>query len=113
MLECDNFLKNACYHSGCMAKYLLVKSSVHDTEDSVHEVAFKSLISVINDELFEHKKALFMSHILNTYKSFLPKDVSDSYPSAKLQTKLVNFYGSSITIQPQRGQGMSSICIKE
>ena len=50
-----------------------------------------------------------MSHILEIYKSLLPKDVSENYQSTRLQCKLASYYGSSITIQPQRGQGMSSI----
>jgi hypothetical protein len=35
--------------------------------------------------------------------------VPDTYPSAKLQSKLVVHFGDRITIQPQRGQGMSKI----
>ena len=50
-----------------------------------------------------------MSHSLEIYKSLLPKDVSENYQSTRLQCKLASYYGSSITIQPQRGQGMSSI----
>jgi hypothetical protein len=48
-------------------------------------------------------------HILEIYKSLLPKDVSENYQSTRLQCKLASYYGSSITIQPQRGQDMSSI----
>jgi hypothetical protein len=58
---------------------------------------------------FVHKKAFLMSRILEIYKSLLPKDVSENYQSTRLQCKLASYYGSSITIQPQRGQGMSSI----
>jgi hypothetical protein len=35
--------------------------------------------------------------------------VPDTYPSAKLQAKLLGHFGDRITIQPQRGQGMSNI----
>ena len=52
-----------------------------------------------------------MSHSLEVYKSLLPKDASENYQSTRLQCKLASYYGSSISIQPQRGQGtsMSSI----
>jgi hypothetical protein len=35
--------------------------------------------------------------------------VRDTYPSATLQAKLLGHFGDKITIQPQRGQGMSNI----
>ena len=79
------------------------------TEQSANEVAFDCLISRISDNLFVHKKTFLMSHILEIYKSLLSKDVSENYQSTRLQCKLVSYYGSSITIHPQRGQGMSSI----
>jgi hypothetical protein len=46
---------------------------------------------------------------MSIYKSLLPKDVSENYQSTRLQCKLASYHGSSITIHPQRGQGMSSI----
>jgi hypothetical protein len=49
------------------------------------------------------------AHILEIYKSLLSKDVSENYQSTRLQCKLASYYGSSVTIHPQRGQGMSSI----
>jgi RNA binding exosome subunit len=71
-------------------------------EQAAHEVAFDCLISRISDDLFVHKKAFLMSHILEIYKSLLPKDVSENYQSTRLQCKLASYYGSSITIQPQK-----------
>ena len=101
------------YHSGCIRRFLLhstpLKVQFRETEQSAHEVAFDCLISRISDDLFVHKKAFLMSHILEIYKSLLPKDVSENYQLTRLQCKLASYYGSSITIQPQRGQGMSSI----
>ena len=47
--------------------------------------------------------------MLDKYRSFLSNDVPDTYPSAKLQAKLLGHFGDRITIQPQRGQGMSNI----
>jgi hypothetical protein len=118
MLKTPNkpdFLASAVYHSGCIyiRRFLLhwtpLKVEFKETEQSAHEVAFDCLISRISDGLFIHKKAFLMSHSLEIYKSHLPKDVSENYQSTRLQCKLASFYGSSITIQPQRGQGMSSI----
>jgi hypothetical protein len=49
-----------------------------ETEQSAHEVAFDCLISRISDDLFVHKKTFLMSHILEIYKSLLPKDASEN-----------------------------------
>jgi hypothetical protein len=40
---------------------------------------------------FNHKEAFLMSHILEIYKSILPKDVSENYQSTRLQCKLVSY----------------------
>ena len=110
-LNKPDFLASAVYHSGCIRRFLLhstpLKVEFKETEQSAHEVAFDCLISRISDDLFVQKKAL--SHILEIYKSLLPTDVSENYQSTRLQCKLASYYGSSIHIQPQRGQGMSSI----
>jgi hypothetical protein len=53
------------------------------------------------------QESIKISHLLDKYQSFLPNDVPDTYPSAKLQAKLLGHFGDRITIQPQRGQGMS------
>ena len=112
-LNTPDFLANAVYHSGCIRRYLLhstpLKVEFKETEQSAHEVAFDCLISRISDDLFVHRKAFLMSHSLEIYKSLTPKDVSENYQSTRLQCKLASYYDSSITIQPQRGQGMSSI----
>ena len=109
-LNKPDFLASAVYHSGCIRRFLLHSTPLkEETEQSAHEVAFDCLISRISDDLFVHKKAFLMSHSLEIYKSLLPKDVSENYQSTRLQCKLASYYGSSITIQPQRGQGMSSI----
>ena len=112
-LNKPDFLASAVYHSRCIRRFLLhstpLKVEFKVTEQSAHEVAFDCLISRISDDLFVHKKAFLMSHSLEIYKSLLPKDVSENYQSTRLQCKLASYYGSSITIQPQRGQGMPSI----
>jgi hypothetical protein len=67
---------------------LELNTILKETEQSAHEVAFDCLISRISDDLFVHKKAFLMSHILEIYKSLLPKDVSENYQSTRLQCKL-------------------------
>ena len=106
-LNTTDFLASAVYHSGCIFFNFLLHSTplkveFKETEQSAHEVAFDCLISRISDDLFVHKKAFLMSHIFEIYKSLLPKDVSENYQSTRLQCKLASYYGSSITIQPQR-----------
>ena len=112
-LNKPDFLASAVYHSGALEDFYCIrhhlKVEFKETEQSAHEVAFDCLISRISDDLFVHKKAFLMSRILEIYKSLLPKDVSENYQSTRLQCKLGSYYGSSIPIQPQRGQGMSSI----
>ena len=109
-LNKPDFLASAVYHSGCIRRLLLHSTPLkEETEQSAHEAAFDCLISRISDDLFVHKKAFLMSHSLEIYKSLLPKDVSENYQSTRLQCKLVSYYGSSITIQPQRGQGLQPV----
>ena len=76
-----------------------------EVETGENDIAFSSLVSSIHDDLFLHKKAFLISHLLDKYRSFLPNDVPDTYPSAKL----LGYFGDRITIQSQRGQGMSNI----
>ena len=91
-LNKPDFLASAVYHSGCIRRFLLhlmpLKVEFKVTEQSAHEVAFDCLISRISDDLFVHKKAFLMSHILEIYKSLLPKDVSENYQSTRLQCNL-------------------------
>ena len=110
MLKTLRFSGECFYHLGCIRRFLLQSTPLkEETEQSAHEVSFDCLISRISDDLFVHKKTFLMSHILEICKSLLPKDVSENYQWTRLQCKLASYYGSSITIQPQRGQGMSSI----
>ena len=80
-----------------------------EVETGENDIAFSSLVSSIHDDLFLHKKTFLISHLLDKYRSFLPNDVPDIYPSAKLQAKLLGHFGDIITIHTQRGQGMSNI----
>ena len=80
-----------------------------EVETGENDIAFSSLVSSIHDDLFLHKKAFLISHLLDKYRSFLSNDVPGIYPSAKLQAKLLGHFGDRITIQSQRGQGMSNI----
>ena len=93
-----DFLASVVYHSGCIRRFVLhsmtLKVEFKETEQSAHEVAFDCLISRISHDLFVHKKAFLMSHILEIYKSLLPKDVSENYQSTRLQCKLNNYSAS-------------------
>ena len=112
IIESDGFIERAAYHNGCATNYLLKlkpEKTSKNNDESVHGIAFSSLVSSIHDDLFLHKKAFLISHLLDKYRSFLPNDVPDTYPSAKLHAKLLGHFGDRITIQPQRGQGMSNI----
>jgi hypothetical protein len=110
IIESDGFIERAVYHNGCATNYLLkLKPEKTSKNNDESGIAFSSLVSSIHDDLFLHKKAFLISHLLDKYRSFLPNDVPDTYPSAKLQAKLLGHFGDRITIQPQRGQGMSNI----
>jgi hypothetical protein len=54
---------------------------------------------------------LLITKLLDKNRSFLPNDVPDTYPSAKFQAALFGHFGDRMTIQPQRGQGMSNIIV--
>jgi hypothetical protein len=106
IIESDGFIERAAYHNGCATNYLLKlkpEKTSKNNDESVHGIAFSSLVSSIHDDLFLHKKAFLISHLLDKYRSFLPNDVP-----AKLQAKLLGHFGYRITIQPQCGQGMSN-----
>ncbi|VDI49888.1 Hypothetical predicted protein [Mytilus galloprovincialis] len=50
-----------------------------------------------------------MSNLLEKFRFLLPQDYADKYTTYKLQNRLMNYYGDSIVIQPQQGQGKSNI----
>jgi hypothetical protein len=62
--------------NGCVTNYLLKlkpEKTSKNNDESVHDIAFSSLVSSIHDDLFLHKKAFLISHLLDKYRSFLPK----------------------------------------
>ena len=87
IIENYGFIERAVYHNGCVANYLLklkpAKAS-KSNDESVHDIAFSSLVSSIHDDLFLHKIAFLISYLLDKYRSFLPNDVPDTYPSGKI-----------------------------
>ena len=50
-----------------------------------------------------------MSNLLEKFRFLLPQDYADKYTTYKLQNRLMSYYGDSIVIQPQQGQGKSNI----
>ena len=97
IIESDGFIERAVYHNGCVANYLLklkLEKTSKYNDESVHDIAFSSLVSSIHDDLFLHKKAFLISHLLDKYRSFLPNHVPDTYPSATL---LANYWVTLVT----------------
>ena len=115
LVKNEVFLQKAVYHNGCMTKFLLKTTFVKRDSDSsnvdpsCHDIAFKSLVAEVGDDLIIHKKVFLMTQLLDRYKSFLPKVVAKGYLSSKLQDKMQKYYGDKIVIKPQRGQGMSNL----
>jgi hypothetical protein len=77
-----------------------------NNDESVHDIAFSSLVSSIHDDLLLKKKAFLISYLLDKYRSFLPNGVPDTYPSAKLQAKLLGHFGDRITIETRELKAM-------
>jgi hypothetical protein len=90
-LNKPDFLASAVYHSGCIRRFLLHSTPLKVEFKETEQSAFDCLISRISDDLFVHKEAFLMSHILEIYKSLLPKDVSENFQSTRLQCKLVSY----------------------
>ena len=106
----DNFLENALYHSSCIANYILnMKSDTVPVEkESEHESAFQQFIDSLRDDLFVNKNAFSMSFLLDKFCSFLPTNIANKYTTSKLQQKLLNYFGNTIIVEKQRGQGKSN-----
>ncbi|VDH89798.1 Hypothetical predicted protein [Mytilus galloprovincialis] len=105
----ENFTENALYHSACITKYLLKTPQKLKAESSDHDTAFVKLVSEINSDLMVKHKAFMMSNLLEKFRFLLPQDYADKYTTYKLQNRLMSYYGDSIVIQPQQGQGKSNI----
>ena len=70
IIESDGFIERAVYHNGCVANYLLklkLEKTSKYNDESIHDIAFSSLVSSIHDDLFLHKKAFLISHLLDKY----------------------------------------------
>jgi hypothetical protein len=76
---------------------------------SVHDYAFKMLISDIHEDLKVRKHAFLMTQLLQKYLDYLPAHIPNTYPVTKLQDRLKLHYGNSIVVQIQRGQGKSNL----
>ncbi|KAK3085631.1 hypothetical protein FSP39_006444 [Pinctada imbricata] len=111
-LSSDSFSETALYHDACITKYLLRKPSkvAEDASESTeHESAFTAFITDIKDDLFVHKKVFLLSNLLAKFCSFLPDNSKNAYTTQHLRQRLERYFGNTITIQSQRGQGMSSL----
>ena len=49
-----------------------------------------------------------MSFLLDKFCSFPPQNIARKYTTSKLQQKLLNYYGNTIIVEKQRGQGKSN-----
>jgi hypothetical protein len=51
IIESDGFIERAVYHNGCVANYLLKlkpEKTSKNNDESVHDIAFSSLVSSIH-----------------------------------------------------------------
>jgi hypothetical protein len=74
-------------------------------KESEHASAFQQFIDSLRDDLFVNKKAFSMSFLLDKFCSFLPPNIDTT---SKLQQKLLNYFGNTIIVEKQRGQGKSN-----
>ena len=118
LLTVDDVQDKAQYHSVCITNYLLKWKKDHSADnystiknESEHDIAFKKFLDILHHDLFENKKALTMSFVLDKCCSLLPEGLSTKYSTAKLQTRLQNHYGDTIVIESQKGQGQSNIVL--
>ena len=49
-----------------------------------------------------------MSFLLDKVCSFLPPNIASKYATSKLQQRLLNYFGNTIIVEKQRGQGKSN-----
>ena len=91
ILDSEEFIHNAVYHSGCITKYLLRNTPVklkfpedNCPEFSVHDYAFKMLIADIHEVLTVRKQAFLMTQLLQKYLDYLPAHIPNTYPVTKL-----------------------------
>jgi hypothetical protein len=52
IIESDGFIERAVYHNGCVTNYLLKlkpEKTSKNNDESVHDIAFSSLVSSIHD----------------------------------------------------------------
>ena len=116
LLTVDDVQEKAQYHSACITNYLLKWKKEYSADnystiknESEHDIALKQFLNILHHDLFENKKAFTMSSLLDKFCSLLQEGLSTKYSTAKLQTRLQNYYGDTIVIESQKGQGQSNI----
>lgn len=83
LLSNATFIDKAVYHSGCITTYLLIRtpgiSEPYNSEsrrfDNEHYVAFQSLVSDIQEDLFIRNRAFTMTQLHHIYYGYLPDHV--------------------------------------
>ena len=89
----------ARYHKHCHAEYVSVRKS--SLQESVHDIAFKNFLEVIEKDVIGGGRAFDMKTLSNIFKEKIieldSEDVSeDSYRTEKLKKKLLGHFGNSI-----------------
>jgi hypothetical protein len=116
ILDSEEFIDNAVYHSCCITKYLLrytpVKSKFKEDDCPEFDNAFKMFIADIHEDLTVRKQAFLMTQLLQMYLAYLPAHIPNTYPITKLQDRLKIHYGDSNVVQLQRGQGKSNLVFR-
>ena len=81
----DLIAADAVYHASCLVYYTNKKymqkhciSTELEFEESDHSQAFGELIEYVDLEIFQNRKALLLTSLLDVYKSFLPENVDAS-----------------------------------
>ncbi len=102
------------YHRNCISSYLSKTNIAWQPIENPYDKAFVELLSEIDADILVARKAMFMSTLLNRYKHLLAEYIEEpAYKSYRLENRLLDHYGDSVTIQKQQGQGMSNIVFEQ
>ena len=92
IIESDGFIERAVYHNGCVTNYLLKlkpEKTSKNNDESVHDVAFSSLVSSIHDDLFLHKKAFLISQFTRQISIIFSQWRARYRPFSKTSGKII------------------------
>lgn len=112
--------QSVAYHANCLASYVMkVKTTTseyvpnspwYEIRDK-HKMALESICKIIDSEIIEKQKVMYLSDLFSRYKAVLLEQNKSkescqgpkTYNSQKFETKLLNVFGEEIVINKSTG----------